>query len=116
MRGFSDEDAQFIMLAVDEACTNIIKHSYKGRYDGEISILCRERGDGIEFVLTDSGERPDVSEWPIRSLEDVRPGGLGLHLIRAVMDKVLYRQGERGNELVLAKYLHPRGTASEIQQ
>lgn len=112
LRGFSEEDTQFIILAVDEACANIIRHAYKGRPDGVITLSCSEKGDGIEFLLTDTGERADASQWPSRSLDEVRPGGLGLHLIYAVMDEVLYRQGERGNELVLAKSLRPRGDHS----
>ncbi len=109
LRGFSEEDTQFIILAVDEACSNIIRHAYKGRTDGEIALTCTAQGDGIEFLLVDSGESADTSQWPERSLDEIRPGGLGLHLIQAVMDKVLYRQSERGNELVLAKSLRSKG-------
>ena len=109
LRGFSEEDAQFIILAVDEACTNIIRHAYKGRQDGEITITCSDRPEGIEFLLADSGEGADSSKWHPRPLEEVRPGGLGLHLIQKVMDGVHYSKGERGNELVLTKHLRPRG-------
>jgi anti-sigma regulatory factor (Ser/Thr protein kinase) len=108
LRGFSEEDVQFIILAVDEACANIIRHAYKGRHDGQIMISCKEREDGIEFLLSDQGEPADVSRWERRSLDEVRPGGLGLNLIYAVMDHVQYRHGEGGNELVLAKCLAPR--------
>ncbi len=108
LRGFSEEDAQFIILAVDEACTNIIKHAYKGRTDAEITISCTERPDGIEFLLSDTGEGTDSSNWRMRPLEEIRPGGLGLHLIHWVMDQVDYRRSERGNELVLTKLLRPR--------
>ena len=113
LRGFSEEDVQFIILAVDEACANIIRHAYKDRHDGEIIISCREREDGIEFLLTDRGEKADASRWPRRSLEEVRPGGLGLPLIYLVMDEVEYRHGERGNELVLAKSLTTRDCAEK---
>lgn len=105
LRGFCEEDVQFIILAVDEACANIIRHAYKGRPDGSIIISCKEREDGIEFLLVDQGEPADTSRWHRRSLDEVRPGGLGLNLIYAVMDEVQYRQGEGGNELVLAKCL-----------
>jgi anti-sigma regulatory factor (Ser/Thr protein kinase) len=113
LRGFSEEDVQFIILAVDEACANIIRHAYKGRQDGEIIISCREREDGIEFLLADRGETADASRWPRRSLDEVRPGGLGLPLIYLVMDEVEYRHGERGNELVLAKLLATRDCAEK---
>ncbi len=113
LRGFSEEDTQFIILAVDEACSNIIKHAYKDRRDGPISISCREQSDGIEFRLADSGMHADMSQWRGRPLEEVRPGGLGLHLIRAVMDKVVYRRGEQGNELVLVKSLRSDGNSGK---
>jgi len=105
LRGFCEEDVQFIILAVDEACANIIRHAYKGRHDCPIIISCTEREDGIQFLLVDQGEPADASRWHRRSLDEVRPGGLGLNLIYAVMDEVQYRHGEGGNELVLAKCL-----------
>src|SRR2546430_2169083 len=83
--GFPEEDTQFIILAVDEACTNVIRHAYHGRSDGIMVICSRERGDGIEFLLRDQGTPADANCWPKRSLEEVRPGGLGLPLIQAVM-------------------------------
>ena len=103
LRGFSEEETQFIILAVDEACANVIRHAYKGRQDGEIVISCRERPDGIEFLLTDFGKPADASCWPKRSLDEVRPGGLGIPLIHAVMDHVEYRRGNGCNELLLTK-------------
>ena len=112
LRGFSEEDTQFVILAVDEACANIIRHAYKGRKDGEIVISCREQEDGIQFLISDMGEPTDTSCWPKRSLEEVRPGGLGLPLICAVMDQVEYRKGERGNELILGKKLPARAESS----
>jgi anti-sigma regulatory factor (Ser/Thr protein kinase) len=106
LRGFSEEETQFIILAVDEACANVIRHAYHGRQDGEIVISCRERPDGIEFLLTDYGKPADSTCWPKRSLDEVRPGGLGIPLIHAVMDYVEYRRGDGCNELLLAKTLH----------
>ena len=106
LRGFSEEETQFIILAVDEACANVIRHAYQGRHDGEIVISCKERPDGIEFLLTDFGEHADSSCWPKRSFDEVRPGGLGIPLIQAVMDHVEYRRGDGCNELRLAKTLH----------
>jgi anti-sigma regulatory factor (Ser/Thr protein kinase) len=105
LRGFSEEDTQFIILAIDEACANIIRHAYKSRTDGEVIISCRENQDGIEFLLADKGEPADCTQWPTRSLEEVRPGGLGVPLIRAVMDRVDYRRGNCCNELLLSKAL-----------
>ena len=112
LRGFSEEDTQFIILAVDEACANIIRHAYKERKDGDIFISCKEQEDGIQFLLADTGEPADTNCWPKRSLEEVRPGGLGVPLICAVMDQVEYLKGERGNELILGKKLPARPESS----
>jgi anti-sigma regulatory factor (Ser/Thr protein kinase) len=114
--GFSEEDTQFIILAVDEACANIIRHAYQGRQDGEIRISCRESADGIEFLLTDQGAPCDPACFPKRSLDEVRPGGLGLPLIQAVMDRVEFRRQDERNVLHLAKSLHSSRVLIEDSQ
>lgn len=114
--GFSEEDTQFIILAVDEACANVIRHAYHGRADGEITILCHNTQDGIEFLLTDRGAPCDPNRFPKRSLDEVRPGGLGLPLIQAVMDKVEFRRRDGHNELHLAKLLHSSKALMEDTQ
>ncbi len=107
--GFEEEEVQFIILAVDEACSNVIRHAYEGRTDGEIRLRCSAREDRIEFRLVDRGRAPGTADrLQPRSLEEVRPGGLGTHLIRSIMDEVRYRFGERENELYLVKSLRPR--------
>ena len=106
LRGFSEEETQFVILAVDEACANVIRHAYQGSEDGVILINCREPPDGIEFLLTDFSKPADSSCWPKRSLDEMKPGGLGIPLIHAVMDQVEYRRGDGCNELLLAKTLH----------
>src|ERR1043165_3244992 len=116
LRGFSEEDTQFIILAVDEACSNVIRHAYQGQPDGEIIISCQERPDGIEFVLADHGVPCDTSCWPKRSLEEVRPGGLGLPLIQAVMDRVEYQHNDGRNELLLAKSLQSSPVSSLLSK
>ena len=106
--GFAEGEAQFIILAVDEACANVIRHAYQGRTDGEIAFPCSASEERIEFLLVDQGQAPRPEELQRRPLEEIRPGGLGTHLIRSVMDQVRYRCSERGNELFLAKSLRPR--------
>jgi len=106
--GFPDDETQFIILAVDEACSNVMRHSYGGRTDGEITLTVAANGDRIEFVLVDKGQRWQPDQQPKRSLDEIRPGGLGMYLIRSVMDEVRYGRTENGNELFLAKSLRPR--------
>jgi anti-sigma regulatory factor (Ser/Thr protein kinase) len=102
--GFPNVDKNSVVLAVDEACSNIIKHAYANAPDKIIKISCTIYEDRLEIRLRDFGERADLSKIEPRSLEDVRPGGLGVHLIRAVMNKVEYKNdAKRGNHLLLIK-------------
>jgi anti-sigma regulatory factor (Ser/Thr protein kinase) len=108
--GFSEGDAAAMALAASEAISNIIEHAYGGR-SGEPIQLCiapiRHDGRlGLQLVFDDSGPQVDPSSIVGRDLEDLRPGGLGTHIIRAVMDEVEYlpRPGG-GMRLRLAKYL-----------
>ena len=106
--GFAEAEAQFIILAVDEARANVIRHACQGRTDGEIGLSCSAKEDRIEFLLVDQGRSPRPDSLQPRPPEEVRPGGLGTHLIRSIMDEVRYRPSEQGNELFLAKSLRPR--------
>ena len=106
--GFPDDETQFIILAVDEACSNVMRHAYGGRTDGEITLTVAANGDRIEFVLVDHGQCWQPDQQPQRSLDEIRPGGLGMYLMRSVMDEVRYGRTANGNELFLAKSLRPR--------
>lgn len=104
--GFSEEDRNGVTLAVDEACSNIIKHAYEGETDKPIIVHCRMLENGIEIILRDFGRRADIKRIKSRELDDIRPGGLGVHLIKSVMDVVIYDNSpEQGTQLTLAKYL-----------
>jgi anti-sigma regulatory factor (Ser/Thr protein kinase) len=103
--GFSEEDCRGVTLAVDEALTNIIRHAYDGKHDQPIWIECCREDDRLEFRLIDRGRAVRPEQLKGRPLDDVRPGGLGIHLIQGIMDEVEYtRVGDR-NSLRLVKYL-----------
>lgn len=104
--GFTKEDSHAITLAVDEAASNIIKHAYQGQKDKPIIVNCRVLEDRLEIVLRDFGIKADLNKIKSRKLEDVRPGGLGVHFIKSTMDVVIYDNSlQDGNQLILAKYL-----------
>ena len=114
--GFSEEDCRAITLAVDEALTNVIRHAYGDRHDQRIEILCSclPKDAGIEFLVVDRGRSADPAELKGRNLEDVRPGGLGVHLIAQIMDAVHYEPSPECNRLRLIKYLkEPRPVGAE---
>ncbi|MFQ5752390.1 MAG: ATP-binding protein, partial [bacterium] len=104
--GFSTEESNAVILAVDEAVSNIIKHAYNSESTEPIVINYRVFDDRLEVVLRDFGEKADPEKIKSRELDDIRPGGLGVHLIKSAMDEVHYDNSLKvGNELTLAKYL-----------
>jgi len=102
--GFPNVNKNSVVLAVDEACSNIIKHAYNNKPDQVIKINCYMYEDRLEIRLRDFGEKADLKKIQPRELDDVRPGGLGVHLIRTVMDNVVYKNDPKnGNHLLLVK-------------
>ena len=78
-------------MAVDESCQNIIRHAYGGREDaGDIVVDFIRRGDCMEVHLMDFAETVDPTAIKSRDLSDVRPGGLGVHLIKSVCDEARF--------------------------
>lgn len=108
--GFTRKEAGRIVLAVDEACSNIIKYAYEGDHTKTISVDVDISSGEIEIRLTDSGRRADVSKISPRRLEDVRPGGLGTHFINSVFDAVQYDTGRaEGTMLILKRRIPEKG-------
>ena len=103
--GFPDLERGRIVLAADEAVTNIIRHTYKSAPDKPI-ILSAEIVDGhLHLRLRDYGPQVDIESLKGRQLEDVKPGGLGLHLLKTVFTVVEHLPLADGNEWHLAKPL-----------
>jgi sigma-B regulation protein RsbU (phosphoserine phosphatase) len=96
MCGFNDAAAQSIVLAVDEACQNVIVHGYKGRADGEIVLGVFRHRDGILVRLRDFAPPVDPAKIKPRALDDIRPGKLGSHFIHEIMDSVEFRPSPDG--------------------
>jgi len=100
-----DKDLAFHMvLAVDEACANIIRHAYRGDYEKDIIIQAEVTPDAVEFRLRDFGRQVDPAVMKSRNLDDIRPGGLGCFLIRKTFDLVEYTHLPVGTELRLVKH------------
>ncbi len=103
----SSADVNIVTLAVDEACSNIIKHAYEGSTKQPIHIQIRMYRNRLEFLIRDFGKKADLDKIKSRQLDDVRPGGLGVHLIRSAMDEVIYDNSfEIGNQLKLVKFFN----------
>lgn len=112
--GFSEPECRAIVRAVDEALTNVIRHAYHGQTNRPIQATFRSihlRHDGVqkaalEILLQDEGLRVDRAKLYGRSLDDVRPGGLGLHFIRQSVDTMEFGHHKGKNRLRLVKFLH----------
>lgn len=107
--GFTDDTVGKIILAVDEACTNIIKHAYNYNTEGEIDIAIKMDKSKFTIQITDSGIHfnpeavpdPDIKEYQ----KQRKSGGLGMFLMKKLMDEVEYRNLTKNrNQVTLVKY------------
>lgn len=96
--GFDDHSCGHISLAMDEALANVMRHGYKGQRDGRIwiSVWTHESPEALEVVIEDLGVSVDPCSIRSRDLDDVRPGGLGVHFIRHTMDECSWEQRPGG--------------------
>lgn len=106
--GFDDLSCCQIALAVDEALANVICHGYARQDDGKIWLSIHPvKGDPptLKVMIEDEAKQVEIADIKGRELSDIRPGGLGVHIIRQVMDVVVYekRDGGRGMRLILEK-------------
>lgn len=107
--GFAEVQASQVALATDEALINVMRHGYEKREDGriwlEITPLSGEGGvGGVMIVIEDEAKQVDPAEIKGRELEDIKPGGLGVHIIREIMDEVKYERREGvGMRLTMVK-------------
>ncbi len=101
----SEDEIQDLVLAAGEAIENIMIHAYGGQAKGEITLAVHRLPDGIMLRLRDFAPRVDTGKIEPRPLDEVRPGGLGTHFIRAIMDDASFipSAGWRGNLLELVK-------------
>ena len=101
-----------MVLGIDEACTNVIRYAYHHAPDGLLKLKLEFASGSVRCRLRDYGQAADPGQMNGRSLEVVRPGGLGLHLIRQAFDNAYYLRRPKGTELVLVKSLATAGEAA----
>ena len=109
--GLGKDTIQDVVLAVDEACQNVIRHAYGGVNDGNIILNISRNAQSLIIEIRDFAQRVDLQKVRPRDLDDLRPGGLGTHFIKEVMDEVEFKvpndglEDNKGNILVLTKSL-----------
>ncbi|MBC23038.1 MAG: anti-sigma regulatory factor [Phycisphaerae bacterium] len=107
--GFDADSASHLCLAVDEGLANIIRHGYESDHEQPIWMSIWFEADdqpGLTIHIEDEAQQVDPSTIRSRDLEEVRPGGLGVHLIQEIMDECSWeKRGDKGMILKLRKRL-----------
>jgi len=105
--GFSERDVYSIQLAADEAASNVIEHAYEGISNASFEFVCDYRDDRLVITVIDHGKPFDPSKVALpdikADLSDRKIGGLGIFLMRKLMDEVRYEITPSGNRLTLVK-------------
>jgi sigma-B regulation protein RsbU (phosphoserine phosphatase) len=98
-----------VVMAVDEACQNVIRHAYAGDPSGVIELAVQRTGNELRIALRDFAPPVDPARIRPRPLDELRPGGLGTHLIRSAMDHTELGRPPSGpgNLLRMVKRLAP---------
>lgn len=116
--GFDEDESNKIELAVDEACTNVVEHAYQHDESRDIDIAIKIDYNKFTVIVTDKGrsfnfeelELPDMKSY----LAELRVGGLGIYLMKTLMDEVDYRSkpGVK-NEVKMVKYFLKKDKSSK---
>lgn len=102
--GVEECSAALLVLALDEACTNIIRYAYEHK-KGPVHLKMERLRDRLRFTLRDHGKPCDPERIRSRDLADIRPGGVGVHIIQQAFDVVTYEPHSQGTKLTLEKKL-----------
>jgi len=107
-----------IVLAVDEAVSNVICHGYANDPNNQVELSMRcvqdaKEGAGLEIRIRDYGKQIDPAEIRGRALDDVRPGGLGVHIMRSLMNSVEYTRAEGGGMLLTMRKFRSHSAARD---
>lgn len=96
-----------LVLAVDEICANLIIHSNSCNPDEEINLQVRVDANGVTFKITDKGKQFNFKEYKEPSIQEVvetrKKGGIGLLLVKKIMDRVEFSSKEKSNTCILYK-------------
>jgi serine/threonine-protein kinase RsbW len=102
--GLDESTTNAVVIATDEATNNIMRHAHRDRPDAPVQIRCYFLSEGIEVHLLDEGAPFDLSAVPYLDPAELRVGGRGVFLMRALMDEVsCHPRSERGNTLRMVK-------------
>jgi len=105
---FSYRDLNNMLIVIDEACSNVIRHAYKDMDTGDIKFEIIVKRKGVYITIIDKGRTFDWKSFKTPDLNHYvnigKKGGLGVWIIRKLTDKSSYAKTERGNEIRLVKH------------
>ncbi len=117
---YPDKIINSFKLVIDEACTNIVRHGYRDIKNGEITIKAIIRRLSLTIIIIDQGRSYDIRQANTPDLAkyvDIgKKGGLGIMMMRKLMDDIQYSVTERGNELRLTKYRETTNESRLVQK
>ncbi len=103
--GFNEKDIESQMVALCEAVTNAIRHSYQGQAGKEILVTLEETPEKVVFRVRDYGQKIRLGEVKEPTLPPVKGGGLGIYFMKTIMDELEYNTAHaQGNELIMSKF------------
>ncbi|MCE5300430.1 MAG: ATP-binding protein [Spirochaetia bacterium] len=101
------DDVDYLELAVNEFCENIIRYGYRGRYNGRILLKVAVESDRISVIIIDRGEPHNILEFDPASHETLVEKGvqgkLGIKMIKTVCDRIYYKRLKGKNKTMLVK-------------
>jgi serine/threonine-protein kinase RsbW len=109
--GVSDLEISELVLALDEMCSNLMIHSHRCNPEElfEINIILK-KGDPVIFEIIDDGKTFDINQFAEPDLGNLvhekRKGGLGIRLVKSIMDKIEYQKLGEKNVCRLIKKIH----------
>ncbi|ACF12696.1 putative anti-sigma regulatory factor, serine/threonine protein kinase [Chloroherpeton thalassium ATCC 35110] len=107
--GFGESETWKIILAVDEACSNVIRHAYNGKTDRNFEITVEFDDNRFVVHIDDAGSGYDLRNHRAPNLQDCiakrKAGGLGIRIIKELVDEIDYQQVDNRNKLTLTKHL-----------
>jgi serine/threonine-protein kinase RsbW len=122
MVGFDADETYKIELAVDEACANVVKHAYEQKHsDHQIDLVIEIDVDKLVIIISDQGKGFDIKKVLSKDMKEylaeMRVGGLGIHLIKALMDDVEFvsKPGTR-TQVKMTKYLMKNGKVETVEK
>ena len=102
-----DDARMEVLLCVEEVLSNVIRHGLRGEGEDEVWVRADLAAGEIEIQIEDNGEPFDPLSYPTPRLDvplqQRRTGGLGIHLVRQLMDRISYERSGGRNRLSMAK-------------